>query len=413
MRSLACRAQPLDLVEGGAFLRGGPSDLEDREVAGDAATLLELVRRSAPDVVGDQYGAAVDPLRLQLVLGGVEVEHVTGVVAVAEQHPPALVGGLGDGVRPLGGRGGEQVAHGRAVREAGADEAGEGRVVPGSATDDDRHRGLGRPRGADHAARHGPHPAARGGDEAVHQLVQEIGRVVEQPRHCDLLVVSSRPVTGASRPGLPASFTPAPAQRRPRAVRPRPSADRGLLVRPLVLADGRDLLGRRRVRVEPVAHPLPRQPARDLEPDHPLAHAEHLGVVAQHRALDGEAVVRRDRADPRDLVRADRHAQAGPAHEQCAIGLAVHDQPGRRHRDVRVVRVFVDVAPDIDDLRRRGRRCAAGRQVRPCTESPRSRSRPRCAACLPWGHSSSSMTDGCRGPQRDTAGAPSCISDVT
>ena len=31
-----------------------------------------------------------------------EVQHVTGVVAVAEQHPPALVGGLGDGVGPLG-----------------------------------------------------------------------------------------------------------------------------------------------------------------------------------------------------------------------------------------------------------------------------------------------------------------------
>ena len=168
--------QPLDLVEGRALLGGGAGDLEDREVAGDAAALLDLVRRGAPDVVGDQHGAAVDALGLQLVLGGVEVQHVTGVVAVAEQHPAALVGGLGDGVGPLGGRRGEQVAHGRAVGQAGADEAGEGRVVPGPAADHDRHRGLGRPRGPDHAAGHGPHPAARGGDEALDQLVQEVGR---------------------------------------------------------------------------------------------------------------------------------------------------------------------------------------------------------------------------------------------
>ena len=143
VRSLVCRASRSTSSREAALLGGRPGDLEDRQVAGDAATLLELVRRGAPDVVGDQHGAAVDALGPQLVLGGVEVEHVAGVVAVAEQHPTTLIGFLGHGVGPLRRRRGEQVAHRRAMGEAGADEAGEGRVVPGPTADDDRHCRLG------------------------------------------------------------------------------------------------------------------------------------------------------------------------------------------------------------------------------------------------------------------------------
>ena len=161
------------------------------------------------------------PSAAQLVLGGVEVQHVTGVVAVAEQHPPPLVRRLRDGVGLLGRRRGEQVAHRRAVGQAGADEAREGRVVPGSAADHDGDRGFGRPGGADHAAGHRPHPAPGGGDETLDHLVEEVVGVVEQSRHCE---APSGVVHAGHRARPSTEARPRPvtrAVRRPRAARPR------------------------------------------------------------------------------------------------------------------------------------------------------------------------------------------------
>ena len=114
-------------------------DLEDGEVAGDAAALVRLVDRGARDVVGHGDGAGRRcPRRAASCCGRVEVEHVARVVAVAEQHAAAVLGRLRDRRDLLRGRRGEEVAHRGAVREALADESAERRVVAGAAADDER-----------------------------------------------------------------------------------------------------------------------------------------------------------------------------------------------------------------------------------------------------------------------------------
>jgi hypothetical protein len=115
------------------------------------------------------------------------VQHVAGVVAEREQHAPALVGDLRDRVHLLGTRRGEEVAHGGARGEAGADESAERRVVAASAADHDGDLRLGGAGRADDAAGNGADPARGCGGEALHQLVGEIVGVVEQSRHWDSL----------------------------------------------------------------------------------------------------------------------------------------------------------------------------------------------------------------------------------
>src|SRR5690606_5833636 len=106
--------------------------------------------------------------------------------------------------------------------------------------------------------------------------------------------------------------------------------------------------GRRRV--EDVAEPLPGQPAGQLDPDHPLPEAEHLGVVAEHRTLHRERVVRGHGADPGHLVGADRDAEPGAADQQRTVGLALGDQLRRGDGDVRVGGVLLGGDPDVDQL---------------------------------------------------------------
>ena len=69
----------------------------------------------------------------EAVLGLVEVQHIAGVVAVAQQHAGAVVGGFGHVVDLLGGGGREQVAHRGTMRQALAHQAAEfyflGKVV--------------------------------------------------------------------------------------------------------------------------------------------------------------------------------------------------------------------------------------------------------------------------------------------
>ena len=96
------------------------------------------------DVVGDGDGLAGDAVGAKAVLRGVEVEHVAGVVAVAEEHPAAALGGRGDAVHLLRRGRREEVAHRRAVREALADEPAERRVVPRPAADHDGDLAVGR-----------------------------------------------------------------------------------------------------------------------------------------------------------------------------------------------------------------------------------------------------------------------------
>ena len=85
-----------------------------------------------------------------------------------------------------------------------------------------------------------------------------------------------------------------------------------------------------------------------LDADDPLAEAQHLRVVGQHRAFDREAVVGGDCADTGHLVCADGHAEAGAADQQCPVGASVGDHAGRGDRDVRVGGVFVGSDPHVD-----------------------------------------------------------------
>src|SRR5699024_1286334 len=101
--------------------------------------------------------------------------------------------------------------------------------------------------------------------------------------------------------------------------------------------DGGDLRTGAGARVELVAEPFLGEAAGELDTDHALPEAEHLGVVRQHRPLHRVGVVGGDGADAVHLVRRDRHAHPGAAHQQRPVRLAVDDPLSGGHGDVRVV----------------------------------------------------------------------------
>ncbi len=175
--------QPFDVVQVQSGFGGGAGDLEDRQVPGDAAALVDLVQGCAGDVVGDQDGAGLDAFGVEPELRLAEVEDVPGVVAVAEQDAAAGVGGFGHPVDLSGGGGREHVPARRGGGQAGPDQAGEGRVVAGAAADHQGHLPGGDLGGADDAAVHPGDVAAVGGDKAVQCLIREVGWVVEDLGH--------------------------------------------------------------------------------------------------------------------------------------------------------------------------------------------------------------------------------------
>ena len=175
--------EPFDVVQVQSRFGGGSGDLEHCQVAGDAAPLLDLVQRGAGDVVGDQDCAGFNAFGVEAQLGLAEVQDVTGIVAVAQQHAAAGVGRLGHAV-DLAGRGrGEHVAAGRGGGQSRSHEAGEGGVVPGAAADHQGNlpgRDLG---GADDAAVDTGNVPAVGRNKAVQCLIREISGIVEDLGH--------------------------------------------------------------------------------------------------------------------------------------------------------------------------------------------------------------------------------------
>ena len=65
---------------------------------------------------------------------------------------------------------------------------------------------------------------------------------------------------------------------------------------------------------------------RELEAHDPLPEGEHLGVVGEDSALNGEVVVGGDGPRPLDLVGRDGHAETGAADQQRSVGLACSHQ---------------------------------------------------------------------------------------
>ena len=110
----------------------------------------------------------------------------------------------------------------------------------------------------------------------------------------------------------------------------------------LIIANHLDLLRTRALGIKRIPHPLLRQPPRQLYPHNPLPHTEHLRIVAHHRPLDAETIVRRHGPDARYFVRGDGHAEPGAADQQGAVGFAGEDELGGVDGDVRV-RGFVFV----------------------------------------------------------------------
>lgn len=119
----------------------------------------------------------------------------------------------------------------------------------------------------------------------------------------------------------------------------------------LKLGNSINLLRARTALIKDIPQPLLGQPPGQLDSDDPLAHAQDLGVVAQHGPLDAEAVVRGDGADALDLVGGDGDAQPRAADNEGAVGLAFGDELGGGGGAVRVGRLVGRlVAADVDDL---------------------------------------------------------------
>ena len=95
---------PLDLIDRVAGFGCPGGRLEHRECARDAPSLVLLGDRRAGDVVRHHDGAAVDPDGSQLLLRLVEVQYVTGVVAVREQYPATEVCRCRNGLHLMRGR---------------------------------------------------------------------------------------------------------------------------------------------------------------------------------------------------------------------------------------------------------------------------------------------------------------------
>ena len=97
----------------------------------------------------------------------------------------------------------------------------------------------------------------------------------------------------------------------------------------------------------------------DFGSDRPAAHAEHVHVVILHALLRREVVVDERGADARDLVGADRRADAASADGHAAFDRPRHDGAGERDHEVRIVVVRVEgVGAEIDDPCPAERRCA-------------------------------------------------------
>ena len=99
--------------------------------------------------------------------------------------------------------------------------------------------------------------------------------------------------------------------------------------------------------VEAVAQPFADELLGQFQADDALAHGQHLGVVGQHGAFHGVAVVRGDGSDAGDFVGRDGHAQSGAADQQGPVGLAGGDLAGRGDGQVRVGGAVVRADADV------------------------------------------------------------------
>jgi hypothetical protein len=92
------RFHPVDVV---TAVGGRAGDLKYHEVTDHPTAFRTLLRRCGGHVVRDEHRAAIDTLGAEPLLRDAEVQHITGVVAEAEQHPGAAVQCLTGPVGPV------------------------------------------------------------------------------------------------------------------------------------------------------------------------------------------------------------------------------------------------------------------------------------------------------------------------
>ena len=112
---------------------------EHRKIARNSTTFVLLGERGAEDVVGHSHSSAGNSFGDETRLGLVEVENVTGIVAIGEQDSSTGRDCFGHGVDLLGRWRGKDVAHRGTVRETFADNSGEGWVVTGATANHHGH----------------------------------------------------------------------------------------------------------------------------------------------------------------------------------------------------------------------------------------------------------------------------------
>ena len=186
-------SDPCDIVQRATLVRGRTRDLEHHKIACDASPPVNLVGGGAADVIGDDHGAARNPLGLEAPLSLVEVEDVSGVVAIAQEHAGAGLRCDSHAMHLIGRWRREDVTDDSTVGQSAPDQPAERGIVAGASADDHGHGRLARRVTAHNAARDGAHPAAVGGDEPFNHLVNERGGIVEKQGHsilpeCRLLV---------------------------------------------------------------------------------------------------------------------------------------------------------------------------------------------------------------------------------
>src|SRR5699024_9191741 len=192
---------------------GGRSrHLEHEEVSGDPPSGVGLGRGATGDIVGDHDGAGVDSLGSEPSCGKAEVQHVSLVVAVAEEHPRTSVGRFRGAVDLFGAGAGEHVADDRTVREPRADEPRERGVVSAAAPDHHSDLAVVRGRGGDDSVGvvHLAYLPSVGSGEAIEPVTLERFRRAEGGHVCAPFAASFRgcvvPTTSWSSRDLRASW---------------------------------------------------------------------------------------------------------------------------------------------------------------------------------------------------------------
>ena len=179
---------PLDLVEIEPGFGRRADNLEHHQITRHTTTQLGLVGRAAGHVVGHRQDAHIDAFGLQTLGRQTEIHHVTGVFAEAKQDAAAAMreaGHVRDAVRR---RRRKNVTGNSRIGHAGADKTGECRVVPGTATNDQRHLALRRGRRAQHAAGHRAHMARINRTETRDCGGCKYFRIVIDARHFQFLL---------------------------------------------------------------------------------------------------------------------------------------------------------------------------------------------------------------------------------